>query len=254
MVEVIRGAKPDSPPDWRSLTVTGRARSAIRRHIRQTEREEFVRLGPGVGRADLRTRRQVAGRRVAAAGARPVRTVAGEEELFEAVGRGRVYAGQVLEAVFPGLADAEREAAAARTPDRGRQGRAAVRPRRRPDARHLAPLRALLQPRAWRPDRRHHCSRTCGLTVHTIDCDRLSEYEDREDLWRDLQWTPEAERNALAAARLRATIRNAPGVLGQACTIIGEAGGNIIGLNMSSPRSPTSSTSTSTSRSPTPAT
>ncbi|WP_163362784.1 RelA/SpoT AH/RIS domain-containing protein, partial [Escherichia coli] len=45
VVEVIRGAKPVVPPDWRSLTVTGRARSAIRRHIRQSEKEEFARLG-----------------------------------------------------------------------------------------------------------------------------------------------------------------------------------------------------------------
>ena len=71
-----------------------------------------------------------------------------------------------------------------------------------------------------------------GVTVHTIDCGRLAEFEDREELWRDLQWTPEAERNAIALARLTATIRNAPGVLGQACTVIGEAGGNIVGLRM----------------------
>jgi guanosine-3',5'-bis(diphosphate) 3'-pyrophosphohydrolase len=45
VVEVVRGSKPVVPPDWRSLTVTGRARSAIRRHIRQTEKEEFLRLG-----------------------------------------------------------------------------------------------------------------------------------------------------------------------------------------------------------------
>ena len=32
--------------------------------------------------------------------------------------------------------------------------------------------------------------------------------------------------------RLVATIRNAPGVLGQACTIVGEAGGNIVNLSM----------------------
>jgi len=71
-----------------------------------------------------------------------------------------------------------------------------------------------------------------GLTVHAIDCSRLAEFEDRDDLWRDLQWTPEAERNSLSQARLQATIRDAPGVLGQACTIIGEAGGNIVGMNM----------------------
>ena len=70
------------------------------------------------------------------------------------------------------------------------------------------------------------------LTVHAIDCSRLAAFEDRDDLWRDLQWTPEAERNTVSQGRLSATIRNAPGVLGQVCTIIGEAGGNIVGLRM----------------------
>ena len=61
---------------------------------------------------------------------------------------------------------------------------------------------------------------TCALPIY------------REELWRDLQWTPEAEANSIASARLRATIKNAPGVLGQACTIIGEAGANILNLKM----------------------
>ena len=71
-----------------------------------------------------------------------------------------------------------------------------------------------------------------GLAVHVIDCPRLAEYEDREELWRDLHWTPEAENATISRARLTATIRNAPGVLGQACTLIGEAGGNIVNLRM----------------------
>src|SRR4029078_13725154 len=45
VVEVIRAPKPVARVDWRALPVTGRARSAIRRHIRQTEKEEFTRLG-----------------------------------------------------------------------------------------------------------------------------------------------------------------------------------------------------------------
>src|SRR5260221_3768782 len=43
VVEVIRGGKPVVPPDWQSLAVTGRARSAIRRHLRQTEKDEYLR-------------------------------------------------------------------------------------------------------------------------------------------------------------------------------------------------------------------
>ena len=58
---------------------------------------------------------------------------------------------------------------------------------------------------------------------------------------------PEAERDTVSIARLQATIRDAPGVLGQACTIIGEAGGNIVGLNMHHRTRP-SSTRISTSR------
>jgi GTP pyrophosphokinase/guanosine-3',5'-bis(diphosphate) 3'-pyrophosphohydrolase len=71
-----------------------------------------------------------------------------------------------------------------------------------------------------------------ALAVHTIDCARLAEYEDQDELWRDLHWTPEAERNTLSRAKLTATIKNAPGVLGQACTLIGGAGGNIVNLRM----------------------
>jgi guanosine-3',5'-bis(diphosphate) 3'-pyrophosphohydrolase len=71
-----------------------------------------------------------------------------------------------------------------------------------------------------------------SLTVHAIDCPELARFEDQEDLWRDLQWTREAESNTLSRARLKATFRDSPGVLGQVCTIIGEAGGNIVGLTM----------------------
>jgi len=157
---------------------------------------------------------------------------AGEEELYESVGRGRVTPPQVLDAVFPGLKVTEREAASARR--RIEEGKGA---------------RLYVRGGGLTPGISIHCGECCspvpgdrivgilegdgrGVTVHTIDCERLAEFEDREELWRDLQWTPEAERNAIARARLTATIRNAPGVLGQACTIIGESGGNIVGLRM----------------------
>ncbi len=231
VVEVIRGGKPVVPPDWRSLTVTGRARSAIRRHIRQTEREEFVRLG----RATVDQTFEAAGKSRKDVSLRPALdrfAVATEDELFDAVGRGRATPSQVLEIAFPGLKAAEREAATAR--------------RHIQDGKHA---RLYVRGGGLTPGVSLHFGACCspvpgdrivgilesdgrGLMVHTIDCEKLAEYEEREELWRDLQWTPEAERNATARARLTATIRNAPGVLGQVCAIIGEAGGNIVQLRM----------------------
>ena len=231
VVEVIKAGKPVVPQDWRSLTVTGRARSAIRRHIRQTEREEFIRLG----RATIDQTFDAAGKARKDVSLRPALerfAVATEDELFDAVGRGRATPSQVLESVFPGLKAAERAAANARVHiEDGKTARLYVR------GSGLTPGVTLHFGPCCSPvpgDRIVGILETDGrgLTVHTIDCEKLAEYEDREELWRDLQWTPEAERNAIARARLTATIRNTPGVLGQVCTVIGEAGGNIVQLRM----------------------
>ncbi|HQP21313.1 MAG TPA: DUF5913 domain-containing protein, partial [Phenylobacterium sp.] len=231
VVEVIRGPKPVAPQDWRTLTVTGRARAAIRRHIRIAEKEEFTRLG----RATVEQTFERAGKSRADVSLKPALerfAVASEEELHHLVGRGKITPGQILDIIFPGLNASERAAAmATRRIEGGKSARLFVK------GGGLTPGVSL------------HFGACCtpvpgdrivgivdpegtGLTVHAIDCAKLAEFEDREELWRDLQWTPEAERNTVTQSRLTATIRNAPGVLGQACTVIGDAGGNIVNLRM----------------------
>jgi guanosine-3',5'-bis(diphosphate) 3'-pyrophosphohydrolase len=230
VVEVIRGAKGQVPSDWRSLAVTGRARSAIRRHIRQTEKEEFARLG----RTTLERTLERAGKGKEAVSLRPALerfALASETELHDAIGRGRITPAQVLEAVFPGLKETERAAATARRKiEDGPAARFYVR------GGGLTPGVSLRFAPCCRPvpgDRIVGISSgTKSLMVHAIDCPELAKFEDREELWRDLQWTPEAERNTISQTTLRATILDAPGVLGEACAIIGEAGGNIVGLSM----------------------
>ncbi len=230
VVEVVRGPKPAVPEDWQSLTITGRARSAIRRHLRHTERDEFIRLG----KASIEQTFQRAGKTLAGISFRSAldRFALGtEEDLQDAVGRGRISGAELLESLFPGLKDSERAAVTARRRiEDGKGARLYVR------GGGLTPGVAL------------HFAECCspvpgdrivgilepdkGLTVHTIDCHKLAEFEDREDVWSDLHWTPEAERDTVSHGRLTATIRDAPGVLGQVCTIIGDAGGNIINLRM----------------------
>ena len=230
VVEIVTGPKPVVPPDWRSLTVTGRARSAIRRHIRQTEREEFAKLG----KAAVEQTFAKADRKLGEVSLRPALdrfAMAHDDDLFEAAGRGRISPTQILEAVFPGLKQEEREAAAARTRiEDGKSARLYVR------GGGLTPGVSLHFADCCSPvpgDRIVGILQTGeGLAVHTIDCARLAEFEDQEELWQDLHWTPEAERNTVSRAKLSATIKNAPGVLGQACTLIGGAGGNIVNLNM----------------------
>ena len=230
VVEVIRGPKSETPPDWRSLTVTGRARSAIRRLIRAHEREEFTRLG----RATLEQTFARAGKALAEVSLKGVLerfAVESEEALYETIQRGGINPTDVLQALFPGLKPEEMAAVTARR--RIEDGKGA---------------RLYVQGGGLTPGVSLHFAECCSplpgdrivgiaqpnksLAVHTIDCPRLAEYEDQEELWRDLHWTSEAERATVSRARLTATIRDAPGVLGQVCTAIGDAGGNIVNLRM----------------------
>ena len=229
VVEVIRGPKPQAPVDWRSLAVTGRARSAIRRHIRQAEKEEFARLG----RASLERTLERAGKGKTEVSLRPALerfAQASGTELHDAIGRGRITPAQVLEAVFPGMKETLRaEATARRKIEDGPTARFYVR------GAGLTPGVSLKFAPCCKPlpgDRIVGIAQGKTLMVHAIDCPELAQYEDREELWRDLQWTPEAERDTFSQTTLHATILDAPGVLGQACAIIGEAGGNIVGLSM----------------------
>ena len=229
VVEIVRGAKREIPADWRSLTITGRARSAIRRHIRTSERGEFQKLG----RATLEQTLSRAGKALAEVSLKAILETfafASEDDLYEAIGRGRVSAAKVGETLFPAL-----------------KGRLKAGPGRKRIADEQA--RLFVRGGGLTPGISVHFGHCCspvpgdrivgilepeaGLTVHTIDCQQLVNFADDDSVWQDLQWTPQAEQGAVAAARIRATIKNAPGVLGQVTTLIGEAGGNIINLVMS---------------------
>jgi len=229
VVEIVRGAKREIPADWRSLTITGRARSAIRRHIRTSERGEFQKLG----RAALEQTLSRAGKALAEVSLKAILETfafASEDDLYEAIGRGRVSAAKVGETLFPAL-----------------KGRLKAGPGRKRIADEQA--RLFVRGGGLTPGISVHFGHCCspvpgdrivgilepeaGLTVHTIDCQQLVDFADDDSVWQDLQWTPQAEQGAVAAARIRATIKNAPGVLGQVTTLIGEAGGNIINLVMS---------------------
>ncbi|MGV9007654.1 MAG: RelA/SpoT family protein [Brevundimonas sp.] len=229
VVEIIRGAKREIPADWRSLTVTGRARSAIRRHIRTSEREEFHKLGKATLEQTLARGEKLLAE-VSLVPVLETLAIASDEDLFEAIGRGQLSAGKVAETLFPAL--------------KGRM-------KAGPDRRRIVDEQARLFVRGGglTPGISIHFGQCCspvpgdrivgilgndvGLTVHTIDCQRLADVADDDSVWQDLQWTAHAEQGAVAAARLHATIKNAPGVLGEVATLIGEVGGNILNLVMS---------------------
>ncbi len=228
VVEILTGEKAAPLPGYDGLTKTGRAKSAQRRLQRHARREEFAKLGRElVMHALRRYGHELADTALTQAAGRLGRP--DEEELFIAVGEGAVKPSAVVTAAFPGLEEKVRKDAS-RRPMEVEKAKLYVK------GSDLTPGVAL------------HFAECCspipgdriigvqtqgeGVTIHTIDCDRLGALEGEHGEWVDLAWTPTALTRTLATGRLIATVENKRGVLAELCSTIAENEGDILNLKL----------------------
>ncbi|MEO0713767.1 MAG: bifunctional (p)ppGpp synthetase/guanosine-3',5'-bis(diphosphate) 3'-pyrophosphohydrolase [Pseudomonadota bacterium] len=223
LVEIIRGSEASPVSGWEAMTITGRARSAIRRLIRSREQIEFRTLGQKFINQTLRR-----------AGIDPVEVKMGEvasragfetsEAMAIAVGRGRFSPADLIETAFPGHAIDAVDV----------DGKTPI------DSAHAE---LLIAGSDLTPGVTLHLARCCsplpgdriigiqeperGVVVHTISCSRLTAYDDQPERWVDLKWTTLAETGAVAVGRIRISAANKRGVLATLCSAVAQANGNI---------------------------
>lgn len=224
VVHIIKGGVRQPPQGWENLAITGRARAAIRRLIRESEREEFLRIGKIMAdHAFRREGRSLIEDDLTEALARlEMKDI---EDLYETLGRGRITTADLLDAAFPGRLD-DREDVTERELIEDEKARLYVRGRGLTQgitlhfAECCSPLPGDRIVGMLIPEK--------GIEIHTIDCERLAQYEESEmDEWVDLAWTAEAEANAVSMARIRATMHHEPGALAEVAKTVGENRGNI---------------------------
>ncbi len=228
VVEIIRSATPAPVPGWEEIAITGRARSAIRRLIRKSNREEYARIGKAI--AEHAFRRE--GLDLAAAkleDALKRLELPDETALFSELGMGGLSAAQLLNAVFPGrLAEGEepthRELMADEHAQLYVRGVGLTPGLELHFAPCCAPLPGDRIVGIRMPER--------GVEIHAIDCDRLAAFEDEQERWLDLGWTPAAQQ-AVALGRIEATVQNEPGALAEISGAVGRSRGNIAGVSVS---------------------
>ena len=71
-----------------------------------------------------------------------------------------------------------------------------------------------------------------GVTIHTIDCETLARYSDEPERWLDVSWEGDSPDETGFTGRIHAEMDNAPGVLGELCSVIGKNEGNISNLKI----------------------
>lgn len=215
-VQILRSKAQEPQANWLNFAITGKARAAIRRHIRHKERDETVSLGRKLYEDILRRLPTPAAESALDEALKRLK-LADEESLMEAIARRKLTDVQVMEAVMPGSADG-----ADSPPPTQSQ---AI------DIKGLTPGVAFDFAEDCRPvpgDRIVGIRRPGEpIVVHRIDCAALADTD--EDDWVDLTWGDRAEGGV---ARVAVTLKNEPGALGAIATLIGQHKANILGLRL----------------------
>jgi GTP pyrophosphokinase len=235
-VEIIRSKTQTPSPTWESIVVTGKARSAIRRFIRQKERDQYVRLGREMLERAFRAEgREFSEKGLGAAFKLLPPAKIGElraPDLYAVVGQGNVTARQVLEAVFPDAAPSERtdNVVPLALPRKAKTGQSGL------SIQGLIPGLAVHFGRCCHPlpgDRIVGIVTTGrGVTVHAIDCDMLEQFNDQPERWLDVAWGDGEDKDSHHVGRILTVLSNEPGALSALTTAIAKAQGNISNLKI----------------------
>ena len=215
-VEIITAEGQRPQASWIELVHTGRAKSAIRRSLREEDRERFIRLGRELSRVSF----EGMGRRLtdkALTTAARALALKDADDLLARIGSAEISARAVVAQLYPELATLPEGEVDAERPVVGLE----------PDQRF----------------RRANCcqpvpgERIVGITyrgkgvlAHAIDCEVLASLESQPDRWIDLHWL-DGKHPPVHAVSLQLTIPNSAGVLGRVCTLIGENQANISDLH-----------------------
>ncbi|MCB1556690.1 MAG: bifunctional (p)ppGpp synthetase/guanosine-3',5'-bis(diphosphate) 3'-pyrophosphohydrolase [Alphaproteobacteria bacterium] len=236
-VEVITAKNQTPSPTWERFVVTGKARSHIRRFIRQQQRHEYVTLGKAMLQKIFQ-QEDYEFTEKAVAGVTDQFRADDVEDIFVGIGAGNIVARDVFKAIFPGhKTESARKTTGEEIVERqGTPGQRSV------SSGGPMPIKGLI------PGMAVHFARCChplpgdrivgivttgkGVTIHTIDCDTLENFADTPERWIDVSWeegpnTPEAH-----VGRLEITMSNVQGALGTLSTVIAKNGGNITNLKI----------------------
>ena len=214
-VEVITAEGQTPQATWLDIATTGKAKTEIRRSLRQVDRDRFIKLGQELARSAFSAVDKKVTDKALQTAANNLRLGSGDEILAR-LGSAELSGREVVQAVYPDL-----------TPKVGKKV----------DVRRAV---VGLEP-GQKFDRAGCCEplpgerivgityRGQGVVVHAIDCNKLADLSDQTDRWIDLHWY-DGSHPAVYGATLDLTIGNGAGVLGRICTLIGDAGANISDL------------------------
>ncbi|MCH2037476.1 MAG: bifunctional (p)ppGpp synthetase/guanosine-3',5'-bis(diphosphate) 3'-pyrophosphohydrolase [Rickettsiales bacterium] len=233
-VEIITSRTQVPSPSWEKFVVTGKARSEIRRFVRQQQRTEYINLGKAIINKAFREEGREYKEKV-------LETVLEHfnkndiEELYAAVGEGNINKNDVIATLFPdrkvnknkkNLFSFFRKNAKSPITSKGD---------------NVLPITGLM------PGMALHFAGCChplpgekivgivntgkGVTIHTTDCEVLSNYTDTPERWIDVGWDQDSL-DSVHIGRLKLIVSHESGSLASLSNSIAKDLGNINNLKI----------------------
>jgi GTP pyrophosphokinase len=224
-VEILKSNAQEPQPGWLGFAVTAKARAAVRRHIRQKQRAEWLALGEKLYEEIVSRLPVEIGDKALKAALKRLK-FEDRAALLIAIATNRVSDDEVMNALVPGSAED--------APDGKRKSRKQA---------HAVPITGLTPGIAFTLSECCHPvpgDRIVGLRrpgepieVHTIDCLALETGQDAD--WVDLSWDSQAKGGT---ARLSVIVKNQPGALAAVANIFGVNKANILNLQLANREGP----------------
>lgn len=234
-VDIITAKTQTPSPTWERFVITGKARSHIRKYIRNQQRDEFITLGKAMIQKIFRQEGYEFNEK-AISNVLPHYRLESNDDVYANIGSGIFVARDVFKIIFP-----SHQTEIVKRPSEEMD--MLVQKKNYPiNTDGPMPIKGLI------PGMAMHFARCChplpgdrivgivttgkGVTIHTIDCETLETFADTPERWLDVSWGNDADAPESHVGRIHITSSNEVGALGTITTIIGRNGGNITNLKI----------------------
>lgn len=229
-VEIITSKTQHPSPTWERFVVTGKARSSIRRFIRQQKRQQFIDLGKTLAQKAFHQEHILFSEKTLEKGIEFL-GVKSLDDLYAVLGEGLKTTNELIRFLYPEHAT--------KVPTKEKIFPVEPSKKRTEEALSISGLI---------PGMAVHYAGCChpvpgdqiigivttgkGVTIHTFDCQTLEKFMDTPERWIDVSWNAAAQDKDQHVARIYIVVLHQAGTVAAITSIIARENANIINIQI----------------------
>tara|TARA_A100001015_G_scaffold261129_1_gene306406 strand:+ start:3919 stop:6078 length:2160 start_codon:yes stop_codon:yes gene_type:complete len=217
-VSIIRSEAQKPQSSWETMVCTGRAKTAIRRKLREEKREENIKIGKEIARVSFENIGKKVTEKALLTAAKKL-VINNVNDLLASLGSVELTGDELIKTLYP------KKVTGLTIQNFGERKLSFV---------GLDPNQQVNTASCCKPIPGERIvgitEKNKGIIIHAIDCDNLENLDIKSRNWLDLKW-PEGDIQNSHPTSLTISMYNGVGVLGRICSLIGERGANITNID-----------------------